>query len=129
MPNIALELHGRRHERVVFGKLEFGGENAAFVGGSFGTLDHGFPEEEVVFVDGAGGDAFGRVCGEVLVFLEEALGGDGGHGGWLMEGFLVWVEVEDALFVGLWCWGSKLCCLCMYTVCYRTKGRNQEVTS
>lgn len=40
--------------------------------------------EEVVFRDGAGGDAFGRVVCEGAVFLEEAaVGGGLGHGGQL----------------------------------------------
>jgi hypothetical protein len=67
-----LELHSRRHERVVLGEFELGGKDAAFLGGSFGALDHGFPKEEVVFVDGTGGNALWRVGGEVFVLLEEA---------------------------------------------------------
>lgn len=59
MPDIAQELHGRRHERVVSRKFELGREYTAFVRCSFGSHDHGLPEEEVIFVDGAGGDAFG----------------------------------------------------------------------
>jgi len=73
VPNVALELHSRRHERVVLWEFELGGEDAAFVRSSFRALDHGFPEEEVVFVDGTGGDALWRVGGEVFVLLEEAL--------------------------------------------------------
>jgi hypothetical protein len=80
VPNVALELHGRRHERVVLGEFELGREDAAFVGCSFGALDHGFPEEEVVFVDGAGGDALWWVGGEVFVLLEETFRSDGVHG-------------------------------------------------
>lgn len=73
MPDVALELHGRWHERVVLGKFELCREDAALVWCSFGTLDHGFPEEEVILVDGACGDALGRVGGKVLVLLEETL--------------------------------------------------------
>lgn len=80
MPNVTLELHDGRHERVVFGELELGGEDATLVGSSFGSLDHGFPEEEVILVDGSGGDALGRVGGEVLVLLEEPLGSYRVHG-------------------------------------------------
>lgn len=80
MPDVALKLHGRRHERVVFGKFELGGENTAFVWSSLRPLDHGFPEKEIIFVDGAGSDALGRVGGEVLVLLEESLRCDGVHG-------------------------------------------------
>lgn len=80
MPDVALELHGRRHKRVVLGELELGREDAALIWCSFGSLDHGFPQEEVIFVDGAGGDALWRVGCEVLVLLEEALGGYGVHG-------------------------------------------------
>lgn len=82
MPDFGEELHGRRRERVVLGELELGGEDAALKGGALGTLDEAFPEEEVVFGDGAGGDAFGGVVGEGAVFLEEtAVGGGLSHGG------------------------------------------------
>jgi hypothetical protein len=67
-----LELHGRRHERVVLGKFELCWEDAAFIWCSLGTLDHGLPQEEVIFVDWACCDALWRVGGEVLVLLEEA---------------------------------------------------------
>jgi len=79
MPHTAQEAHRRRHERVVFGELQLRGEDAAFIWCALGAKDHGFPDEEVVLVDGAGGDAIRRVGGEVFVLLEEALGGDGVH--------------------------------------------------
>ena len=79
MPHTAQEAHRRRHERVVFGELQLRGEDAAFIWSPLGTENHGFPDEEVVFVDGAGGDAIRRVGGEVFVLLEEALGSDGVH--------------------------------------------------
>lgn len=83
MPDIAQELHARRVERVVLGELELSGEDAAFERSAVGTLDQGFPEEDVVFGDGAGGDAVGRGGGEGAVFVEEAARGEGGcHGGW-----------------------------------------------
>ena len=63
MPHLAEKLHGRRCERVVLGKLELGGEDAALEGGALGPLDQGFPDQEVIFGDGAGGDALGRVVG------------------------------------------------------------------
>jgi hypothetical protein len=75
VPDIALELHCRRHERVVFGELELCREDAALVWCSLGALDHGFPQEKIIFVDWASGDALWRVCGKVLVFLEQPLGG------------------------------------------------------
>ena len=61
MPQIAEEFHGRRHERVVFWELEFCWENAAFVGCSLGSFYERFPDEEVIFVDGARCYAGGRV--------------------------------------------------------------------
>ena len=79
MPHTAQEAHRRRHERVVLGKLQFRGEDAAFVWCAFRTEDHGFPDEEVVFIDGPGGDTIRRVGGEVFVLLEETLRGDGVH--------------------------------------------------
>ena len=71
MPDLAEELHGRRGEGVVLGEAQLGGEDAAFERGAFGTLDQRFPVQEVVFRDGAGGDAFWRVVGQGAVFLEE----------------------------------------------------------
>lgn len=79
MPDIAQKTHGGRHERVVLGELELGGKDAAFVGSVLGPLDQGFPDEEVVFVDRAGGDALRRVLREVFVFLEEAFRRYGRH--------------------------------------------------
>lgn len=70
VPNVALELHGRRHERIVLWELELCREDAAFVWGALRALDHGFPEEKVIFVDWPCRDALGWVGGEVLVFLE-----------------------------------------------------------
>lgn len=72
MPDIHDKLHLGRRERVVFGKSELGGEDAAFERCAFGALDQRFPDEHVIFVDGAGGDALGRVGGEGFVFFEEA---------------------------------------------------------
>lgn len=92
MPHLAQKPHRRWIERVILGELQFGGEDAAFKGGAVRALDEGFPEEDVVFGDGAGGDAVGRGGGEEFVFVEEAAGGDGGcHGG--LVGWLVgwWV--------------------------------------
>lgn len=71
VPDVALELHGRWHERVVLREFELCRKDAAFVWCSLGALDHGFPQEEVIFVNWACCDALGRVGGEVLVLLEE----------------------------------------------------------
>ncbi len=76
MPHLAQEAHRGRVQRVVLGELELGGEDAAFKGGAVGALDQGFPEEDVVFGDGARGDAVGRGRGEEFVLVEEAAGGD-----------------------------------------------------
>jgi hypothetical protein len=70
-----LELHGRRHERVVLGEFELCWEDAAFVWCSLGALDHGLPEEKVIFVNGACCDALGWVGRKVLVLLKEAFRG------------------------------------------------------
>ena len=74
MPDLAQEAHRGRVQRVVLGEVELGGEDAAFEGGAVRSLDQGFPEEDVVFGDGAGGDAVGRGGGEEFVFVEEAAG-------------------------------------------------------
>ena len=76
MPQIAGELHGRRHERVVFRELQFCWEDAAFERSSFGSHDDCFPDEEVIFVDWSGGDAFRWVDCESFVLLEESFRGD-----------------------------------------------------
>lgn len=82
MPHVGEKLHRRRRQRIVLGKLELCGKNAALKGSSFGALDEAFPVQQVVLGDGAGGDAFGRVVCEGAVFLEEAaVGGGLGHGG------------------------------------------------
>lgn len=75
MPDSAEKLHRRRHKRVVFRKLELGRENAAFERGAIRSFDQRFPDEHVVFVDGARGDAIGWVVGEVFVLLEETFAG------------------------------------------------------
>lgn len=72
MPDVAKELHGRRHERIVLGEFELGGKDAAFVGSALGSFNQRLPHEEVVFFDGACGDAIWWVLSEVFVFLEQA---------------------------------------------------------
>ena len=82
MPHLAQKAHRRRVKRIVLWEFQLGGKDAAFKGGAVGALDEGFPEEDVVFGDGAGGDAVGGGGGEEFVFVEEAAGCDcGGHGG------------------------------------------------
>jgi hypothetical protein len=76
MPQSAQEPHHRRTQRVVLRELQLRGEYAAFEGGALGPLDQRFPDEHVVFGDGAGGYAVGGVGGEVFVLVEEALLGD-----------------------------------------------------
>ena len=80
MPHPAQKPHCGRAQGIIFRELELGGEYPAFVGCALGALDQGFPEEEVVFGDGAGGDTVGWRGGQGFVFHEEAFGGDcGGH--------------------------------------------------
>jgi hypothetical protein len=84
VPDVALELHSRRHERVVLREFELRRKDAAFVWRALGALDHGLPEEKVILVDRACCDALWWIGCEVLVLLEEALGGyrvhdDGGR--------------------------------------------------
>lgn len=75
MPHLPQELHRRRREGIIPREAQLGREDAVLVGGAVGALDQRFPEEDVVFGDGAGGDAVGGVGGQVLVFGEEAFGG------------------------------------------------------
>lgn len=72
MKYIPQKLHARRHMRVIVRELKFGREHAALKGRALGPLDQAFPVQQVVFGDGARGDAFGWVVGEGAVFLEEA---------------------------------------------------------
>ena len=78
MPHLPEKPHRGRVERVIPREFQLGWEDAAFEGGAVGALDEGFPEEDVVFGDRAGGDAVGRGGGQVAVFLEEAAGGHAG---------------------------------------------------
>lgn len=71
VPHVGEELHRGRGEGVVFGELELGGEDAAFEGRAFGALDQGLPVQEIIFRDGAGGDAVRGVVREGAVLLEE----------------------------------------------------------
>ena len=93
MPHLAQKAHRRRIQRVILRELQFRREDAAFEGGAVGALDERFPEEDVVFGDGTGGDAVGGGGGEEFVFVEEAAGcycgchcldgmGGGGEGVW-----------------------------------------------
>lgn len=109
VPHVGDELHLGRRERVVFGKLEFRGKNAAFEGRVDGALDQGFPEEHVVFVDGAGGYAFWGIGGEGLVLFEEALRGGVRHCGCVERVRGVWMWwwwwwVESSGVNGYRCW-------------------------
>ena len=73
------ELHRRRTKRVILGKLEFGSEDPALERGALGALDQGFPVKHVIFGHRASSDAVRGVLREVLVLVEEAFLGDGGH--------------------------------------------------
>jgi len=79
MPEVAQESHGRRHQGVVFWKLEFGRKDTTFEWRALWTFDQGFPYEHVIFGDGTCGDAIWWVIGEMLVFREQTLGGDRSH--------------------------------------------------
>lgn len=87
MPTLAQKPHRWRREWVIARKFKLRGEDATFVGCAFRTLDQGFPEEEIVFGDGAGGNAVGWVLGEGFVFVEEAAGGECGGGGHFVSRF------------------------------------------
>ena len=73
MPYLAQKLHLWRVERIVLGEFELGGKDATFKGRTLGTLDQRLPGEEVVFINGACGDAVGWGREEGFVFSEEAL--------------------------------------------------------
>lgn len=73
MPNSTQKLHRRRTQRIILGELELRSKHASFKRCPFGSLYESFPVEHVIFGDGAGGNSFRRVGGEVFVFVEEAL--------------------------------------------------------
>ena len=72
MPDLTQKLHLGRVERVVFRELELCWKDAAFEWSSFWSLNECFPEEQIILVERASGDAIGRGREEGLVFLEEA---------------------------------------------------------
>lgn len=78
MPHLPQKLHRRRREGIIPREAQLSGKDAVLVWRAVGPLDQRFPEEDVVFRDGACGDAVGGVGGQVLVFGEEAFGGQGG---------------------------------------------------
>jgi hypothetical protein len=81
MKHLTGELHARGAQWVVFRERERGREDPTFERGLFGALDHGLPFEDVVFIDGTCGYAFGGVDGEGAVFVHQPSGGCcGGHG-------------------------------------------------
>ena len=111
MPHLPQKPHARRIQRIVLGEFQLGGEDAAFEGGAVGALDQGFPEEDVVFGDGAGGDAVGWGGGQGFVFVEETPGGDGGchlggEGEGRNEGIWRSAAMGLVLYFVLWlyCW-------------------------
>jgi hypothetical protein len=97
MPDLAEKLHFGRIERIVFWKLELRGEYASLEGCVFGSLDQGFPGEDVVFCYWAGGYAVRWGGGEETVFVEEAFGCySRGHGwGILLAGWVMFEMEED----------------------------------
>lgn len=98
MPHLPQKPHRGWIQRVILRELEFGREDATFEGGAVRSLDQSFPEEDVVFGDGAGGDAVGGGGGEEFVFVEEAAGCYcGGHVWWG-----VWGRKRVGLGGGFW---------------------------
>ena len=85
-------------------------EHATFKWGVVGTLDETFPFKEVVFVDGAGGDAVGAFVDELSVFFEEAAGSDGGHGWFgVYRCCVVWIMwMWDCILVCIWTYGNYM---------------------
>ena len=115
MPHLPQKPHRRWIQRVILRELEFGGENATFEGCAVWALDQSFPEEDVVFGDGAGGDAVGGGGGEEFVFVEEAAGCDcGGH---------VWCGVgyNGGCVWGIW-WSVLKMLRCRWRVAMLTRG-------
>ena len=70
MPTLAQKSHRRRSEGIISWEFQLSGENAAFIRCAFRALDEGFPKEEVVFGNGAGGYAVRWVLREGFVFVE-----------------------------------------------------------
>jgi hypothetical protein len=65
------KLHGRRAQGIVLGELELGCEHTTLEGSASRAFDQSFPIEHIILRDRASRDALGRVCGEVLVLMEE----------------------------------------------------------
>lgn len=79
MPYISSELHRRRHKRVIARELELGREDTALEGCTFGPLNQGLPNEQVILIDRACCDSLRWVLAECLVLLEEPLRCDAVH--------------------------------------------------
>lgn len=79
MPDWLDESHGRRHKGIVAWELQFRRKDASFKGCAFGSFDHGFPQEKIVFVDRSSSDTVWRFQGKILVFLKEPLAGYRSH--------------------------------------------------
>lgn len=76
MPHVSEEPHGWRGKRIVLGELELGGKDTALERSALGALDKALPVKQIVFGDGASGDALGWVVGERAILLEQtAVGG------------------------------------------------------
>jgi hypothetical protein len=87
MPHLPKKPHTRRRKRIILRELQLRREDTAFKRCALRSLDQRFPVQQVVFGDGACGDAFWGIVGEGAVFLEEtSLRGCGRHfGDWWSE--------------------------------------------
>ena len=73
MPYLAQKLHLWWVERIILGEFELGGKDAAFKRRALGALDQRLPREEVVFINGACGDAIGWGSEEGFIFSKKSL--------------------------------------------------------
>lgn len=73
MPDLAKKLHLGRVQWVVLGEFQLSGENAAFKGGAFGSLNESFPKEQVILIDWPRCDAIRRRGRKGAVLVKEAL--------------------------------------------------------
>jgi hypothetical protein len=72
MPYLAEKPHLWWTQRIVFGKGEFGREDASLVGCFFGSWNVSLPDEHVCIVEGPGEDAFGLGLEDLVGFAAEA---------------------------------------------------------
>lgn len=100
MIDAGLEGDNRRLEGIFRWEVDTQAEDAAVEGTVFGSEDHGFPAEQVIGIDGAGGTIGGRVAEDFLIFALETAEGHCGVCLCVLRGLVVWAGWGGQVLVG-----------------------------